>query len=238
MSRRVIALLITLVVIAGVLLVGDRVAVAFAQDQTSKALVVHAPFDEKPKVTIHGFPFLTQAIRGRYGDVEVAGGGLQLGDIHGAGLDAHLRGLHLPLGDVFHRDINQLDVDAVDGDVTLPYDELARLANVSGLTLADDQGGIKVALSTSVPLIGAVQLTGTATATVSGSAVRLQIVKLSALGVSIPQAVLSQLSAAIAVPIPIPALPYGLKITSVAAATGGVLVRAVATDVVLRTDGS
>ena len=53
-----------------------------------------------------------------------------------------------------------------------------------------------------------------------------------------PGSVLSQLSDAIAVPIPIPALPYGLKITSVAAATGGVLVRAVATDVVLRTDGS
>jgi hypothetical protein len=234
----VVALLITLVVVAGVLVIGDRVAAAFAESQTSKSLVVHAPFAERPKVTVHGFPFLTQAIGGKYDDVEVSGGGLQLGDIRGASLDAHLRGVHLALSDVFHQDVHQLDVDSVDGDVTLPYSELARLSGVSGLTLADDQGAIVVSLSSSVPLLGTVQLTGTATATVSGSSLRLQIVKLSALGVSIPQSVLAQLSSAIQVPITIPALPYDLKITSVAAGEAGVVVHGTGTDVVLQADGS
>jgi hypothetical protein len=233
-SRRVIALLVTLVVLAGVLVIGDRVAAAFAESQTSKSLVVHAPFDERPKVTVHGFPFLTQAIEGKYDDVEVSGGGLQLGDIHGASLDAHLRGVHLALSDVFHQNVHQLDVDSVDGDVTLPYSELARLANVQGLTLADDQGAIKVTLSSSIPLLGTVQLTGSAHVTVSGSSLRLQILKLSALGVSIPQAVLSQLSSAIQVPITIPALPYGLRISSVGAADHGVVVHGAGTQVVLQ----
>ncbi len=233
-----VTLLITLVVIAGVLVIGDRVAAAFAQSQAADFLVVHAPFDEKPKVTVHGVPFLTQAIRGKYDDIEVAGGGLQLGEIRGASLDAHLHGVHLALTDIFHQDVHQLDVDSADGDVTLPYSELARVSNVSGLTLADDEGNIKVTLSSSVPLLGTVQLSGTADATVSGSSVRLKIVTLTALGVSIPAAVLSQLSSAIQVPITIPALPYGLKITSVGAAAAGVVVHGAATDVVLQGTGS
>ena len=238
MSRRVVVLIVVLLALAGVVVVGDRVAAAFAESQAADFLVVHAPFDEKPKVTVHGIPFLTQAAQGRYGDIEVAGGGLQLGDIHGASLDANLRGVHLALGDIVHKSVQQLPIDHVDGEVTLPYSELARLSNVSGLSLAYDTGGVKVTYGVAVPLLGTITASGTATITVTGSDVRLAVTKLTAAGVSIPSAVLSQLSSALAVPIPIPALPYGLKITSVDPAASGIVVHGAATNVVLKADGS
>jgi LmeA-like phospholipid-binding len=237
-SRRVVVLLVALLVLAGVLVIGDRVAAAYAQNSASNFLVVHAPFDEKPTVRVRGVPFLTQALRGRYEDVEVSGGGLQLGDISGASLDAHLRGVHLGLGDLVKRDVHQLAIDHVDGNVTLPYSELARLSGVSGLTLASDAGAVKVTLGVSVPLIGRVQLSGTADIVLSGSNIRLKVTKLAAVGVSVPSLLLSQFSQAVQVPIAIPTLPYGLMITSVAAADTGVVVHGAASNVVLTAAGS
>lgn len=231
-------LLVALLAVAGVLVIGDRVAAAYAQNSASDFLVVHAPFEEKPTVRVHGVPFLTQALRGRYDDVEVSGGGLQLGDIRGASLDAHLRGVHLGLRDIVKRDVRQLAIDRVDGNVTLPYPELARLSGVSGLTLTGDSGGVRVTLGVSVPLIGRVQLSGTADIVLSGSNIRLKLTKLAAVGVSVPSLVLSQLSQAVQVPIAIPALPYGLMISSVAAADTGVVVHGAASDVVLTATGS
>jgi hypothetical protein len=232
-------LLVTLLVLAGVLVIGDRVAVHFAETATSDQLAVNAPFAQKPTVRVHGFPFLTQAVGGRYDDVEISGGGLQLGDIKGARLDAHLYGVHLSLSDAFGNKVQELPIDRVAGDVTLPYAELARLIGVSGLSLGPDAGGaVKVTLSASLPVIGQVQAGGTAGIVVQGNEVRLRVEKLSAIGVTIPEAVLAPISQSIQVPVTIPALPYGLEITSVRTGTEGVVVSAAARNVVVPANAS
>jgi hypothetical protein len=239
MPRRLIWLVVAVVAVLAVLLVGDRVGAYFAQRAAADALQSDAPFDQKPKVTVHGFPFLTQVVAGKYDNVEVAGGGLELGDIRGATLDAHLHGMHLALSDLIHRDVQQVRIDSVNGDVTVPYSELARISGISGLTLSGDQGGIKVTAAVSLPLIGTVSATGVATVVVSGANIRLSIQSLSgsAGGVTLPQLELNDLSKLLEVPIDIPDLPYGLKITGVGFGPSGVDVQGGAQNVVVNASG-
>ena len=233
-----IALVCVLGVVA-VLIIGDRVAVKFAENKVSDLLVVNAGFEQNPDVTVHGFPFLTQAVRGVYRDIEISGSGLQLGDIKGASVDVDLKGVHLPLSDVLHQSVDQLPVDRIEGEVTLPYDEIARLIGVPGLTLSQgSNGGVKVTLSASVPIFGTIQASGTAEVTVSGSSLSLKVTQLSALGVSVPQSVLNVLGQSIQVPVQIPPLPYGLTVSSVTAGESGIVVHGGAQDVVLKADGS
>ena len=53
-------------------------------------------------------------------------------------------------------------------------------------------------------------------------------------GLTLPAAVLSQLSALLAVPIPIPTLPYGLQVTSLTATPAGLVVDGRATKLVIQ----
>src|SRR6266487_4063862 len=60
------------------LVIADRVAVSAADAAVEKRLAEQAPFDasNKPDVSIRGFPFLTQALSGKYDDIEVSGDSL------------------------------------------------------------------------------------------------------------------------------------------------------------------
>ncbi|HEX3336045.1 MAG TPA: LmeA family phospholipid-binding protein, partial [Jatrophihabitans sp.] len=86
----VIALIVALVLLVVVALgFGslDRICATLAERKASEYL--SAPFGHPATVRVHGTPFLTQALRGRYGHVEVIGG-LRIGEITGATLAAHL----------------------------------------------------------------------------------------------------------------------------------------------------
>ena len=64
-------LLIVLVVLAALLVVADRVGVVVAENRLAGQIQQQLVLDSKPDVSIHGIPFLTQAIRGRYKDIRV-----------------------------------------------------------------------------------------------------------------------------------------------------------------------
>jgi hypothetical protein len=217
------------VLVAALLLVADRVSRALAESAISRSLAVNAPFDRPPSVSIDGFPFLTQVVAGKYREIDISGTGLRLGDISGAGLDAHLHGIHLPLGDIVRRDVTSLPIDEIDGDVTLPYSELARLTGVAGLVLTEDGSAVRA----TVPVLGSASASGTGTVQVVGSAIKINVLSLEAAGVSLPSALVRSVSEAISVPIPLPALPYQLKIESVLPTATGIAVRGSASHVVL-----
>ena len=73
-----------LVVAAVVLAASDQALARQAEHRASEYLA--GPLGGPAVVRVHGEPFVTQAIRGRYGDVEVTGSPLLIGDINGAGL--------------------------------------------------------------------------------------------------------------------------------------------------------
>ncbi len=229
------AAIVSLLVLAVLLVAADRGGAWLAGRAASDAVAQHAPFRERPSVTVHGVPFLTQAVGGTYHDVEVRGGGLVLGSVSGASLDAHLRGVHLPLGSLVHRSVTRLPCDAVDGTVTLPYAELARLSGVPGLVLTGSGDDLGATAALTVPVLGTLRVSGAAALAVVDGALRLRVTRLQVLGVSVPSGLLATLQDQLNVPIPLPQLPYGLHVDGVRPAANGVQVHGSGSKVVLGT---
>ena len=192
-------MLIALIVVAAVLVVlaivlplVDRVVAALAERKASEYL--SEPFGHRATVRVHAKPFLTQALRGRYTDVEVLGG-LRIGDINGATLVAHLTNAYLPVRELLGGRATELPCERVRGRLMLPYPELARVARIPGLSLAYD--GSRLLATAALPVPGISQLarvTGEAVLSLTGAGG----VWLSMRGVSVAG-------------IPLPPLPYGLR---------------------------
>ncbi len=237
-------MLIALAVVGGLLIVLalclpliDRALAALAERKASEFL--SEPFGHPATVRVHGTPFLTQALRGRYGDVEVLGT-LRIGEISGATLVAHLTNAYLPPRDLLGRRARELPCEHVAGRLVLPYPELARLARIPGLTLAF--GGERLMATAALPVPGISQLarvTGEAVLSLSGGdAVWLSVRGIGVAGLTLPNMVLSQLLPTLSVPIPLPPLPYGLHLDELRPTANGLVVDGSADAVVFRGRGS
>ncbi|MER6014831.1 LmeA family phospholipid-binding protein [Streptomyces bluensis] len=121
-------LLIVAVVLGGLFVIADRVAVSFAEDQAAQKLRTTEGLTTDPAVSIKGFPFLTQVASGELDDIEVgikdyeAATGSGTAKIRIADLKADMRGV------VFSGDYGSATARSATGTATLPYDELLRAA--------------------------------------------------------------------------------------------------------------
>ncbi|MCW2497584.1 DUF2993 domain-containing protein [Jatrophihabitans sp.] len=230
-------LLIVLVIVIGLaiwLALSDQVIARLAERKASEYL--EAPLGVPARVRLNGTPFLTQALRGRYTEIEVTSHGLQLGDIAGASLSANLFNSYLPLRDLLGGRARELPCERVVGHVVLPYSELARVAKVPGLSLTFEEGQLIAAASLPVPGISQLaRVSGRAELTVTGgSGVWLRVRGIAVAGISLPGIVVNQLLPALNVPIPLPPLPYGLALDSLQPRADGILASGSARAVVFR----
>ena len=233
--------MIVLLVVAAILVVtlvclaaSDQAIARQAERRASEYLAV--PLGGSATVRVHGEPFLTQAIRGRYGVVEVAGTELRMGEIAGAGLNARLHNVYLPLRAVLGRRVSELPCEHVSGNVSIPWPELTRLARVPTLRLTHD--GTRLVASTSMPIPGISSLArvgGEALLSVGpDGSVWLRMRAVAVAGIAVPSIVLSQLLPTLRFPIPIPPLPYGLRIDGLDPTPSGLVVHGSADAVVFR----
>lgn len=226
----VVAVLVVLALSAAL---ADRSYAALAERKASEYLA--EPFGHPPTVRVHGRPFLTQALRGRYTDIEVSGGGLQIGEMAGATLEAHLFDAILPPREVLGGRTTELPVARVEGRIVLPYGEVARVSRIPGLTLTYD--GRRLIASASLPVPGINQIarvSGHAVLSVVEGSVWLRVRGLSVAGIGLPSLVVRQLMPSLNVPIPLPALPYGLRLDELKPLPSGLAVCGSAQDVVFR----
>jgi LmeA-like phospholipid-binding len=218
-----IVVAVVLVVLAIVLPLADRVLAALAERKASEYL--SEPFGHPATVRVHGRPFLTQALRGRYSNVEVLGG-LRIGDIAGATLVAHLTNAYLPARELLGGRTRELPCERVQGRLVLPYSELARISRIPGLSLAFD--GERLTATAALPVPGISQLariSGEAVLSLTAAgAVWLQIRNVSVAGITLSSFVLSQLLPTLNVPIPLPGLPYGLQLDELRPTASGLVV--------------
>jgi hypothetical protein len=232
-----IVLAVIVVLIAATLPLVDRVVAGIAERKASEYL--SEPFGHPATVRVHGKPFLTQALRGRYGDVEVLGG-LRIGDINGATLVAHLTNAYLPVRELLGRRATELPCERVEGRLVLPYPELARIARIPGLNLAFD--GERLVAGAALPMPGISQLariSGEAVLSVNrAGAVWLQIRDVSVAGITLSSLVLNQLLPTLSVPIALPRLPYGLRLDELRPTANGLVVDGSADAVVFRRPGA
>jgi hypothetical protein len=225
------ALVITLVVLVGLAVAADRVAVHVADSQVAAQVQQQGKLPGEPTVDITGFPFLTQAVSGTYDDVQMSFTADQLGQPAGTSAQVSLHGVHLPLSAVLSRSVSSVPVDRVEGTATLSYALLSQqIGHGTTLTYAGD--GLR--LSTTVTILGQkVPLTAAGRLRLDGDVLVVDAEQASAAGVNLPSALVTRAGQALDLRYKIPALPFGMKLTGVRPTPGGVVVDVLGTDTVL-----
>jgi hypothetical protein len=226
-------LAVSLVVLLVLLVVADRVGAALASRAVATQLASSTALRETPEVDIVGFPFLTQAVAGRYERVEVEASGVPAGELRLARLEATLTGVHLPLSQALSGAVDQVPVDRLRARATVPYDELGQRSGSGRFTVAP--AGERVRVTGEVEVLGR---TLTATAVSRVEVVDEEIVltpEAFEVGGAAADALVSRaLGGRFDLRLALDALPYGLQVTGVEVQPEGLVVRASARDVVLR----
>jgi hypothetical protein len=226
------ALLIVLVVLLGLVVVADRVAVGVAEERVATELASAGGLQGTPTVEISGFPFLTQAVAGRYDDVRISLTAEQLGQPEGARADVALHGVQVHLSAVVSGSVQEVPVDRIEGTVTLSYELLS--AEFGGDTTLEREGdGLRITRTVELPG-RRIPLTAVGTVALDGNALVLDVDRAAGAGVELPESLVQQASDLLDLRYEIPALPFGLQLTGVTPDADGVDVRVEAVDAVLR----
>ncbi len=224
-------LLVVVALLLGLAVLADRVAVGIAEDRVGSELAAKGGLQGTPEVDITGFPFLTQALGGRYDEVRISLTAAQLGQPEGTRADVALHGVEVPLSAVLAGSVREVPVERVDGTATLSYELLATGLGAD-TTLAREGDGLRI--TRSVELLGqSVPLTAVGQATLDGSEVVIDVEQAAGAGVELPGFLVGRASDLLDLRYTVPALPFGLRLTSVTPAADGVVVGLEATDTVV-----
>ncbi|NBM18257.1 DUF2993 domain-containing protein [Streptomyces sp. GC420] len=157
-------LLIIAVILGGLFVAVDRLAVNYAENEAAERLRANEGLAESPTVSIAGFPFLTQVLSGELDEVDAT-----ISDFKASGqgeavvideLTATMRGV------VLADDYSSATAERATGSAVISYDELLKAARAepveigAGITarvtkLSDGGNGkIKVGITADVPVIG------------------------------------------------------------------------------------
>ncbi|HMC67850.1 MAG TPA: DUF2993 domain-containing protein, partial [Mycobacteriales bacterium] len=128
----------------------DRVALAAAEHVVAGRIQTDQGLSERPDVTIHGFPFLTQALGGRYDRVTVHVRGLRNRTVPVAKLTVDLSGVHVPLSAVTSGHLSRVPVDRATAKVLLSYDDVNAYLGKHLTVSEGDNGEVKVTGSVTV----------------------------------------------------------------------------------------
>ncbi|MFI7585802.1 DUF2993 domain-containing protein [Spongisporangium articulatum] len=231
-------LIIVVVVVLVLLLGADRIALVAAERGVAVTLQDAQKLKNRPEVSIGGFPLLTQALRGRYDQVDTTFTDLQGGDgLTIDRLDVHLSGVHLPLSSLLNQSVTQLPVDEASATGTVSYASLnaaaAQRITLPGLTVKFSQGTkghIKIS-GTYSGFISA-QLDGEAEISVRGRSLVVAPTEDSL--AQVPSVIRGRLIALLGDSYELPPLPFGFTPDKVTVAPTGVTLKASASDVVLK----
>ncbi|MGZ4604632.1 MAG: LmeA family phospholipid-binding protein [Blastococcus sp.] len=225
------ALLVVLVLLLGLGVVADRVAVNYAEGKVATQLADKGRLHGTPSVVISGFPFLTQAMAGSYDDVRISLTAAELGQPAGTKAAVDLHGVQVPLSEVLSGSVRKVPVGRIDGTATLSY---ALLSSKLGPSTRLTREGNGLRVTRTVELLGQqVPLTAVGKVTLEGNDLVVHVSRAAGAGVNVPALLLDRAAGLLDLRYTVPPLPFGLKLTSVTPAAGGVDVRVEASDAVL-----
>ncbi|SCG65615.1 DUF2993 domain-containing protein [Micromonospora zamorensis] len=239
--KLLIGLFVLLLVVAGLLVVADRVAVGVAErmiaDRVRQEITKQGAQSAEPDVEVGGTPFLTQVLDGRYQRITINLRDVQApvqGDVVRLSvLDVDARNVRASL-DTLRSGQGDIVADTVDGTGTISYDSLAALLKRPGLTLGEQNG--KLAVTGPADILGQkITISGTADVTVADNgAVALRFNDLDATGLpNLPLArgLLNNFAKDISIDVPLPDLPFQLAVREVRPLAEGLAVTADAKNV-------
>jgi hypothetical protein len=241
-------LLIIIVVLGGLFVIADRVAVHLAQNEAADRIKTNENLAETPSVSIDGFPFLTQVASGELDEIhvgikdyEVATG--TAGKNGGAGADTlRIDDLNADMHGVdFSGDYSSATARTATGTATISYDELLKAAKsepteiIPGVTaqilgLSDGGNGkIKVKVKIQGPTKALSQTTSLLSSiTVENGVVKVHADSLPKTGLALAEQKVRSITD---FQQTIDQLPGGIKIDKVEAAQEGVHITAKGTNV-------
>jgi hypothetical protein len=250
--RWLIGLVVVVLVLAGLLVVADRVAVHVAEGKLADQAVTamrdrEITSDQKPSVSIGGFPFLTQVLAGKYEKVTIDVDHPRNRRVTLDKLTIVANQVHAPL-DTIRSGEGQVTADTVAGTATMSWDvvrsliDTTPLRQVPGLDVSKLNIAVKdnkVNLSAPISFAGIkLTLQAAGTLAVTKGEVHVQIEDLRAVssngGTSaLSPSFLQQYRDRLNVKVAVPNLPYDLVINKVQSSATGVLVTATAANVIL-----
>ena len=215
-------LVIFLIFLIGLVIAADRIGLWVAQDQIAKNVATQYGLDHKPSVTIKGFPFLTQALGGKYGEIDVNVGDVTQLGVHLTDTVVTLKGVKAPLSDAVHGDASKMVADTATSVATVSYADVDKEAP-RGLKVSAKGKDLQV--RGPVTVLG-LSRTVTATVTVkpSGRNVRVLPQTVNAGGATLPVALVQQ---AFSFTMPVKGLPLNTRISDVQVGADGLRVTTV-----------
>ncbi|MEJ2886511.1 LmeA family phospholipid-binding protein [Actinomycetospora aeridis] len=127
--------LISLLVLVAVLVGVDFGARWIAEDRVAVALQDALSLPAEPDVSVRGFPFVTQALSGRFDDVGLSAPHIRYGELRDITLTADLSGVSLPLQNLVNGQVREIPADQVVASARVNPTDLARLLDVGELTI-------------------------------------------------------------------------------------------------------
>jgi LmeA-like phospholipid-binding len=215
--RNTIIVVLALIVL---FVVGDRLAVLYAQSQVAQQFKEQGGFEGTPSVSIKGFPFLTQVIAHNIHEITITSDKIKAGPVTITNLDADITDVKLngpfTAGTIGH----------LDGKALIPFSGLTNALGGSlgggGLgDLGDLASGVTIKAAGGNTIKASFDLlviSGSATLKVTrepGNKIHIQL--LSSHG--LPSEITDQLKN---LTVPIPALPLGMKIQRIQVNADGI----------------
>ena len=224
-------LLVALLVLALLLVVGDRVGATMAERAVARELA-GSGLGGEPAVDIRGTPFLTQALAGRYDEVVVMAQDVPAGELRFSEFEATLRGLQVPLSQALSGDVASVPVDVLEARALVPYDELAQRSGAADVTV--EPVGDRVRVTGRVEVLGRTLMAATLSRVeLDGSDVVVTAESFDVGNQTLSAVLTRALTGKLDLRLPIEGLPYGLEPIALEVTPGGILVDASAADTVL-----
>lgn len=218
--------LVALAVLLALLVGADRIVAHLAEHRIATAVRTAANLGQQPKVVIRGFPFVTQALRGRYARIDVTATDIfGSGDGNGSVTTVRLAGVHIPASKALSGRVVTIPVDHVTGVADIAFADIARSAHVPGLSVRAVAGHDDEVLVDESTTVAGVAVNASVTAAVS---LADNTITLKALGVEIPggiklpAAVLSAVRSHAAFSVRVPGLPSSVRLTGISVTPDGV----------------
>ncbi len=217
-------LLVSLAILLALLVVADRVAVSVASGVVASQLRTSGELRSDPSVTITGFPFLTQALAGRYDRIEVSASGLSRGGVRVSQFDATVRDAQLPLSDALGGSVSAVPVSGLTATAVVTYADVVSAGKLAGARLTPVAGGVRVSARISV-LGQTVMASATSAVTLARGDIVITARSVTVQGQSSP-ALDAALAGMLDFRVKVGTLPYDLELTGVSATSAGLVLTA------------
>jgi LmeA-like phospholipid-binding len=227
-------LVIALVVLVGVLVAADRIALVIAERATGKTVQIAQDLDRAPSVSVAGFPFLTQLVTGHFGKVTLSATDLTVGQegrtVRISTVRAVLRGVDVA------RDLSSVRADTATATAAVSYPDLSTTLGVPVSFGGSTPDGVGRVTARKAVSIAGQELSGSVTAEVKieGESLRFvsPVVTIDGAGsTAVPQPVVDAFSSLFGDPLALSNLPFGLTVRSVTADREGVHITLAGSDV-------